>query len=79
MDEVVAVTGRVQLVRAAGKKLHFFKLEGDDTSVQIYANLANYKAGNYEEVMPLIKRGDIIGVVGNPGATKTGEFSVAAH
>lgn len=79
MDEIVAVAGRVITIRAAGKKLHFFTIEGDDTSIQIYANLANYKADDYSEVMSTIRRGDIIGVVGNPGATKTGEFSVAAH
>lgn len=58
------MSGRVITIRAAGKKLHFFTLEGDDTTIQIYANLASYKGDDYAAVTGAIKRGDIIGVVG---------------
>lgn len=41
------------------------------------ANAANYtKDENFEELHTSLKRGDIIGVEGVPGRSKTGELSV---
>lgn len=43
------------------------------------ANAANHKdeAFSFEKLHGLIKRGDIIGVKGNPCLTKAGELSIA--
>lgn len=62
-------------VRAAGTKLIFIDLHGDDYKVQVFATAANY-SGDFDSLHTSVKRGDIIGVEGNPGRTKTGELSV---
>lgn len=60
-----------------GAKLIFFDVRGDGLKVQVMANATMYKGDNFEELGHSIKRGDIIGVEGKPGRTKTGELSVA--
>ncbi|CDW73340.1 lysyl-trna synthetase [Stylonychia lemnae] len=74
-EETVAITGRVISIRNSGAKLIFIDLQGDDNKVQIFANAANY-TGEFDTLLARIKRGDIIGVEGQPGRTKTGELSV---
>ena len=44
--------------------------------MQLMATAANYKDEGFEELSVKIKRGDIVGVVGQPGRSKTGELSV---
>jgi lysyl-tRNA synthetase class 2 len=43
-DQKIAVTGRVISIRAAGPKLVFIDLTGDDHKVQIMATAQNYEA-----------------------------------
>ncbi|KAE9549146.1 hypothetical protein FO519_007649 [Halicephalobus sp. NKZ332] len=76
-DVEVSVAGRIHLKRIAGSKLVFYTIEGECTNLQILAN-ARYYAGSadFEELHDRIKRGDIIGVIGHPGRSKTGELSV---
>ena len=74
--ETVAVTGRVMSIRSAGAKLVFIDLVSDDHKIQIFANAATYTGGEFDQITHTIKRGDIIGVEGNPGRTRTGELSV---
>jgi len=46
-NEQVALTGRLLSLRAAGHKLIFMDLHGDDQKVQVMATAANYQ-GDFE-------------------------------
>lgn len=70
-----SITGRIMSIRSAGAKLIFIDLHGDEHKVQIMATANNYK-DNFEHLHEALRRGDIIGVTGNPGRTKTGELSL---
>jgi lysyl-tRNA synthetase, class II len=61
-------------LRASGAKLIFIDLHEDNAKIQIFATASNY-TGEWD-LLSNIKYGDIIGVEGNPGKTKTGELSV---
>ncbi|XP_016912822.1 lysine--tRNA ligase isoform X3 [Apis cerana] len=79
-NEVHSIAGRVHAIRESGAKLIFFDLRGEGVKIQVMANARHYK--NEEKFTPdisKIRRGDIIGVVGNPGKTKKGEFSIMPH
>ena len=73
--EVVSVTGRIMMLRPSGAKLIFIDLVEDQMKVQIFANASNYE-GDFEFLHKTLKRGDLIGVKGVPGRTKTGELSI---
>jgi len=89
-DDVVSVAGRIVMIRSSGSKLVFIDLTGDSEKIQVMADLSSYdpaqdlladqakKAGlePFEYKMKLIKRGDIVGVRGHPGRTKTGQLSI---
>ena len=72
----VKITGRVMTIRSQGAKLIFIDLEGDSTKVQLFCSASNYTGGAFDDLHQTIKRGDIIGVEGQPGRSKTGELSV---
>ena len=74
-DQTVCLTGRILNIRGAGANLIFIDLEGDSTKVQIMANAGNYD-GDFTMLHQTLRRGDIIGVEGQPGRSKTGELSV---
>ena len=74
-DQTVSLTGRIMSIRGAGASLIFIDLEGDSSKVQIMANAANYQ-GEFAQLHSTLRRGDIIGVEGQPGRSKTGELSV---
>ena len=76
-DEIVSVAGRIVSVRGQGK-LYFYDIRGDGTKIQVMSDLKNYEAGEeaFKDIHHTIKRGDIIGVRGNPGKSKNGEFSI---
>lgn len=75
VEEKVALTGRVMGLRSSGNKLLFIDLHEDNYKVQVFAVAANYE-GDFDVLNRLLKYGDIIGVEGNPGRTKTGELSI---
>lgn len=60
-----------------GANLRFYDLQGDGVRIQVLAN-AQYHKGEipFEQIHSLIKRGDIIGVTGHPGRSKTDELSI---
>lgn len=62
-------------LRTAGAKLIFIDLHEDNSKVQVFATAANF-TGDFEKIHKTLKYGDIIGVNGNPGRTKTGELSL---
>lgn len=74
--DTVTLTGRIASIRASGKKLLFIDMTGDSAKVQIMATEAHYKGTDFGELLATLKRGDIIGVEGNPGKTKNGELSL---
>ena len=53
----------------------FIDVVEDNTKIQIFATAANYQ-GDFEYLNRALRRGDIIGVEGIPGRTKTGELSI---
>jgi len=76
-DVEVRVAGRVHAIRQSGAKLIFYDLRGEGVKIQVMATANAYKS---EEQFALdtakLRRGDILGVVGNPGRTKKGELSI---
>uniref|UniRef100_A0A3B5B1K5 Lysine--tRNA ligase n=1 Tax=Stegastes partitus TaxID=144197 RepID=A0A3B5B1K5_9TELE len=76
-DVVLNVTGRVHAKRASGAKLIFYDLRGEGVKLQVMANSRSYKSEeDFTAINNKLRRGDIIGVRGNPGKTKKGELSI---
>jgi lysyl-tRNA synthetase class 2 len=81
-EEKVAVAGRVLLKRGAGGKLVFYDLRGDGATVQILSDARDYEGvEEFKQIHTLLRRGDIIGVVGypscsNPKGRDKGELSI---
>lgn len=78
-DTEVAITGRVNLIRAQGKKLIFIDIQQDGLKVQVMAQFNSWQGGDFIDAHKNIRRGDLIGVKGNPGRTKRGELSIRAY
>ena len=84
LPEIVQVAGRVNSIRKSGASLIFYDIVGEDVKIQIFVNKKNHKGEkSFEETHNPIRRGDFIGVIGNPGRTnpkdKEGELSVSAQ
>ncbi|XP_041047760.1 lysine--tRNA ligase isoform X1 [Carcharodon carcharias] len=76
-DVTLSVAGRVHAKRASGAKLIFYDLRGEGVKLQVMANSKNYKSEEeFIKVNNKLRRGDVIGVQGNPGKTKKGELSI---
>jgi len=83
LPEVVQVAGRVNTIRKSGAGLIFYDIKSGDSKIQIFVNKKNHKGTkSFEDTHDNIRRGDFIGVIGNPGRTnpkeKEGELSVSA-
>lgn len=73
----LSVAGRVHAIRESGTKLMFYDLRGEGVKIQVMANARMYQSEEeFCADLIKIKRGDIIGVTGNPGKTKKGELSI---
>lgn len=73
LEDKIQVAGRVLSIRKAGKALLFIDLVSDAEKIQVMGKNDTYKSQeDFDEVLDIIKRGDIIGVVGKIGRTKTG-------
>ena len=85
LPDVVQVAGRVHSIRRSGSSLIFYDIKGDDAKIQIFVNRKNHKGKkDFDEIHNTIRRGDFIGVIGNPGRSnpkdkKEGELSVFAN
>eukprot|EP01125_Pyxidicula_operculata_P022690 TRINITY_DN9504_c0_g1_i1.p1 TRINITY_DN9504_c0_g1~~TRINITY_DN9504_c0_g1_i1.p1 ORF type:complete len:731 (-),score=243.52 TRINITY_DN9504_c0_g1_i1:24-2216(-) len=76
-SDVVQVAGRIVRKRIQSKKLIFYEVVGNHTSIQILCNFQVYTdKEDFVTINELLRRGDIIGVVGHPTRSKTGELSV---
>ncbi|RVE74512.1 hypothetical protein OJAV_G00022920 [Oryzias javanicus] len=74
---VLNLSGRIHAKRASGAKLLFYDLRGEGVKLQVMANSRNYKSEEaFAAINQKLRRGDIIGVRGNPGKTKKGELSI---
>lgn len=73
----VSIAGRVISKRNAGK-LMFYDVHGDGLKIQVMSDISNYTEGEeaFYEIHSLVKRGDIVGVSGFPGKSKTGQLSI---
>eukprot|EP01111_Echinosteliopsis_oligospora_P001335 TRINITY_DN1201_c0_g1_i1.p1 TRINITY_DN1201_c0_g1~~TRINITY_DN1201_c0_g1_i1.p1 ORF type:complete len:610 (-),score=202.89 TRINITY_DN1201_c0_g1_i1:60-1889(-) len=77
--DVVSVAGRVYNKRSSGSKLYFYVVRQDGEKIQIFANLGAFASKEeFDRINNSLRRGDIIGITGNPGRTNTGELSVFA-
>ncbi|XP_077144693.1 lysine--tRNA ligase isoform X1 [Ranitomeya variabilis] len=77
LEEVVTIAGRIHAKRISGAKLIFYDLRGEGMKLQVMANSRFYKSEEeFIAVNNKLRRGDIIGVKGNPGKTKKGELSI---
>jgi len=76
-DVEVTIAGRVHAIRESGAKLIFFDLRGEDVKLQVMATANAYKSeADFVVDTGKLRRGDIVGVTGNPGRTKKGELSI---
>lgn len=77
LDTLASIAGRVSAKRIQGKLL-FYDVNGDGLKVQIMSDVNTFEGGEdkFRETHNLIKRGDIVGVVGHPGKSKKGELSI---
>lgn len=76
-DPMVSLAGRLYSKRAAGTRLVFYDLRGDGRKVQIIAD-AKKGGESFLEDHAKVRRGDIVGVTGTAGKSRTGEFSIFA-
>ncbi|KAJ3326514.1 lysyl-tRNA synthetase [Blyttiomyces sp. JEL0837] len=76
-DVTINLAGRIHNMRSSGAKIRFFDLHGEGLKVQVLAQV-QYHTGekSFEEIHSLLKRGDIVGIVGFPGKSKAGELSI---
>jgi lysyl-tRNA synthetase class 2 len=77
-DTLVSIAGRIANVRSSSGKLVFYTIQGDGVTLQAMCSLNDHDAGeeSFYEIHGLLRRGDIVGMRGNPGKTKTGELSI---
>jgi len=76
-DVDVRCAGRIHAIRESGAKLIFYDVRGEGVKLQVMATANAYKSEDEFAVdTGKLRRGDIVGVVGNPGRTKKGELSI---
>ena len=65
-------------LRGAGAKLIFIELHEDGQKIQVFTNAEFYTCADpdFDFIVRNVKRGDLVGVEGVPGLTKTGELSI---
>jgi len=73
----VCVAGRVLAKKGQGK-LQFYDMHADGAKIQIMCPENMNEVGDFKERHKMIKYGDIMGVKGMPGKSKTGELSIFA-
>ncbi|XP_024521886.1 lysine--tRNA ligase isoform X1 [Selaginella moellendorffii] len=75
-ETTVSLAGRVMSKRASGSKLVFYSLESAEGTIQAVSDARSLVGGNFAAVHANIKRGDVVGVSGNPGMSNRGELSI---
>ncbi|CAH1780087.1 unnamed protein product [Owenia fusiformis] len=76
-DVEVRLSGRLHAKRESGAKLIFYDLRGEGVKIQIMSNARHFPSEDeFYKCNDKLRRGDIVGAVGNPGKTKKGELSI---
>lgn len=76
-SEVCSIAGRIHALRSSSTKLIFYDLRAEGVKVQVMANAALYEnSEDFVKITEKLRRGDIVGIVGNPGKSKKGEFTM---
>jgi|NOAtaT_7_FD_contig_91_1331222_length_2295_multi_3_in_0_out_0_2 lysyl-tRNA synthetase class 2 len=79
-EKVCNLSGRVISIRASGKHLKFIIIKGEGVKLQILANAKWHKGTrSFDDTYDIIRRGDIVGVIGHPCTSISGELSIAPH
>ncbi|KAJ3634525.1 hypothetical protein Zmor_011903 [Zophobas morio] len=77
VDRNVRLSGRIFSKREASKKLIFYDLRGELVKIQVMADARSHAMNiDFSTIHSRIKRGDVVGIVGTPVRTKTGELSI---
>eukprot|EP00792_Barthelona_sp_PAP020_P005811 TRINITY_DN2809_c0_g1_i1.p1 TRINITY_DN2809_c0_g1~~TRINITY_DN2809_c0_g1_i1.p1 ORF type:complete len:539 (+),score=165.90 TRINITY_DN2809_c0_g1_i1:51-1667(+) len=78
-DVTVHVAGRCKKKDKVSGRLIFFGLESNEVNLQIFCEMNTYQdVDEFKFDKGNLNKGDIIGVIGYPGRTDTGELSVYA-
>ncbi len=74
-NTVVFIAGRITAIRTSSNKLYFFDIHDNGHDLQIMANFNFYNNKEHFTFLfsEVFRRGDIIGVSGNPARSKSGE------
>jgi len=76
-ETTTSVAGRIFGIRSSGAALFFIDIQGDGEKLQVFANRSQFNnADAFADITTLLRRGDVIGVVGKPTRTKAGELSI---
>ncbi|XWV24747.1 lysine-tRNA synthetase [Tupanvirus deep ocean] len=76
-DITECLAGRIQTIRASGSKLYFAVFESNGVTLQILANAKYYGSlDEFKRDKKILRRGDIVGVVGHPTRSSKGELSI---
>ncbi len=76
-SDVHSLSGRVHAKRTSGAKLIFYDLRAEGKKLQVMSNASKFSSEEeFFKANDKIRRGDIVGVKGNPGKTKKGELSI---
>ncbi|VAI01272.1 unnamed protein product [Triticum turgidum subsp. durum] len=76
-----SLAGRVMSKRVSSSKLFFYDLYGDGVKVQVMAGASCSEVAETEfyKCHSVVKRGDIVGIIGYPGRSSRGELSIFAR
>lgn len=80
LENQISTAGRVVSIRKMGGNLFFFDLKSNGKSIQVICSSQSIgDSDKFHDIDKQINRGDIIGVAGQPGRSKRGEFSILAN
>lgn len=82
-DVPIRIAGRIYTKRTSGNKLVFYDIRAEGVKIQVMCQAQN-ATSNFEEQHEILRRGDIVGIVGFPGRTSPetrddGELSIFAR
>jgi len=72
----VSLAGRIMRKSSSGSKLFFYELHADGGKIQIMARLGDLDTDSDFSLHAVLRRGDVIGVRGFPGRSRTGELTI---
>lgn len=78
-DTTLSLAGRIMRKSSSGSKLYFYELHADGGKVQIMARLGDKDPDSDFSLHLMLRRGDIIGIRGFPGRSRTGELTLFAQ